>query len=217
MATFGDLHRDAIAGTIGTRLIFKGHLNALFPQGAFKRYLDRRDILLKDAGSFFDAETARLKAHAKALADDSGRPFVYLNAAHTHATGTSKESPDCRGCRGDPGPGLRVLDPGAVPVVHRGRQPGNQTAGGGAPSAPMPAFLLVPDRSGLRLDACPSPKLGAVLDPGLRQWPGMAGAPTGSPRHRLFDERQQDHLGSRCRGGPPALRQPHPHRMAHLP
>jgi hypothetical protein len=48
MATFGDLHRDAIAGTIGTfdRLIFKGHLNALFPQGAFKRYLDRRDILL---------------------------------------------------------------------------------------------------------------------------------------------------------------------------
>ena len=99
MATFGDLHRDAIAGTIGTfdRLIFKGHLNALFPQGAFKRYLDRRGTLLKDAGAFFEAETARLKAHAKALADDSGRPFVYLNAAHTHATGTSKESPDCRG------------------------------------------------------------------------------------------------------------------------
>jgi hypothetical protein len=97
MATFGDLHRDAIAGTIGTRLIFKGHLNALFPPGAFKRYLDRRDILVKDAGAFFEAETARLKAHAKALADDSGRPFVYLNAAHTHATGTSKESPDCRG------------------------------------------------------------------------------------------------------------------------
>src|SRR4051812_31132573 len=90
MATFGDLHRDAIAGTIGTRLIVKGHLNALFPPGAFKRYLDRRDILLKDAGSFFEAETARLKAHAKALAD--GRPFVYLNAAHTHATGSSKES-----------------------------------------------------------------------------------------------------------------------------
>jgi len=94
MATFGDLHRDAIAGTIGTfdRLIFKGHLNALFAQGAFKRYLDRRDILLKDAGAFFEAETARLKAHAKALADDHGRPFVYLNAAHTHATGSSKES-----------------------------------------------------------------------------------------------------------------------------
>ena len=46
MATFGDLHRDAIAGTIGTfdRLIFKGYLNALFPQGAFKRYLDRGTV-----------------------------------------------------------------------------------------------------------------------------------------------------------------------------
>ena len=94
MATFGDLQRDALGGTIATfdRLIFKGHLNTLFPQGAFKRYLDRRGILLKDAGAFFEAETARLKAHAKALADDSGRPFVYLNAAHTHATGSSKES-----------------------------------------------------------------------------------------------------------------------------
>src|SRR4051794_20475012 len=94
MATFGDLHRDAIAGTMGpsARLIFKAHPTALFPRGALKRSLDRRDILLKDAGSFFEAETARLKAHAKVLADDSGRPFVYLNAAHTHATGTSKDS-----------------------------------------------------------------------------------------------------------------------------
>src|SRR5690349_13866204 len=92
MARFLDLHQDAIGGTIETfdRLIFKGHLNALFPQGAFKRYLDRRGILLKDAGSFFEAETARLKAHAKA--HDHGRPFVYLNAAQTHATGSSKES-----------------------------------------------------------------------------------------------------------------------------
>src|SRR5919112_1555841 len=96
MAIFLDLQRDAIAGTIGTfdRLIFKGHLNALFPRGAFKRYLDRRDILLKDAGAFFEAETARLKTHAKALADDSGRPFVYLNAAHTHAVGTSYSKSD---------------------------------------------------------------------------------------------------------------------------
>jgi hypothetical protein len=65
-----------------------------FPRERSSATWDRRDILLKDAGAFFEAETARLKAHAKALADDSSRPFVYLNAAHTHATGTSKESPD---------------------------------------------------------------------------------------------------------------------------
>ena len=102
MATFGDLHRDAIAGTIGTfdRLIFKGHLNALFPQGAFKRYLDRRDILLKDAGAFFEAETARLKAHAKALADRQ-QPAVRLPERrpyprHGHLQGVSG-APDRRG------------------------------------------------------------------------------------------------------------------------
>jgi hypothetical protein len=149
MATFGDLHRDAIAGTIGTfdRLIFKGHLNALFPQGAFKRYLDRRDILLKDAGAFFEAETARLKAHAKALADDSSRPFVYLNAAHTHATGSSKESL-ARRIAEDDGvtQGLVCAFSTLEPCrSHGGRQPGNQAAGGGAPPTPMPAFLLVPD------------------------------------------------------------------------
>src|SRR4051812_48081004 len=140
MAIFLDLHRDAIAGTIGTfdRLIFKGHLNALFPRGAFKRYLDRRDILLKDAGAFFEAETARLKAHAKALADDSSRPFVYLNAAHTHATGTSKESLARRIAEDDgvtQGCAFSTLEP-----VHGGRQPGNQAAGGGASPAPMPTF-----------------------------------------------------------------------------
>ena len=102
MAIFLDLHRDAIGGTIATfdRLIFKGHLNALFPQGAFKRYLDRRDILLKDAGAFFEAETARLKAHAKALADDSGRPFVLPerrpDPRHGHLQGVSG-APNCRG------------------------------------------------------------------------------------------------------------------------
>src|SRR3954465_9166454 len=77
----------------------------------------------------------------------------------------------------------------------------------------MPAFLLVPDRSRVRLDACPSAKLGAVFDPGLRQWPGMAGAPTRSPWHCLFEKRKKDHMGSRWRGGPPALRQLHPHRL----
>ena len=81
------------------RAAFPSSLRFNLPQIVRQQYpmLLRPHILLKDAGAFFEAETARLKAHAKALADDSGRPFVYLNAAHTHATGSSKESPDCRG------------------------------------------------------------------------------------------------------------------------
>src|SRR5690348_14045251 len=65
MKSFIDLHGDAIAGVINTfdRMIFKGHFNSFFPEGAFGRYLSRRGILLKDAGGFFEAETQRIRDH----------------------------------------------------------------------------------------------------------------------------------------------------------
>jgi hypothetical protein len=52
MNGFVDLHGESITGVIETfdRVIFKGHLNGFFPDGAFGRYLSRRGILLKDAG-----------------------------------------------------------------------------------------------------------------------------------------------------------------------
>src|SRR3954447_23927243 len=61
MNGFVDLHGESITGVINTfdRVIFKGHLNGFFPDGAFGRYLSRRGILLKDAGRFFEAETQR--------------------------------------------------------------------------------------------------------------------------------------------------------------
>ena len=93
MKNFVDLHGKSIHGVIGTfdRLIFKGHLDAFFPKGAFKRYLGRRGVLLKDAGGFFETETRRLRDHVEALAKASGRPVEYLAQTHTHAWGSSKE------------------------------------------------------------------------------------------------------------------------------
>ena len=93
MKSFVDLHAESIAGVIGMfdRLIFKGHLNGFYPEGAFGRYLSRCGILLKDAGSFFEAQTARLRDHVTALAATAGRPLAYLAQAHTHASGSSKE------------------------------------------------------------------------------------------------------------------------------
>ncbi len=93
MDDFIECHRDAIAGTISTfdRLIFKGHLTGLFPDGAFKRYLFQRGVLLKDAAPFFVSESKRVKEHVAALAERLGRPFTYLAGAHTHARGRSKE------------------------------------------------------------------------------------------------------------------------------
>jgi hypothetical protein len=74
MDIFLDLHREAIQGVVEgfDRLIFKGHLTSLFPQGAFGRYLSKRGILLKEAKPFFEAETNRIVMHAKDAAEREG-------------------------------------------------------------------------------------------------------------------------------------------------
>ncbi|HRF13366.1 MAG TPA: hypothetical protein PLR37_14815, partial [Candidatus Accumulibacter phosphatis] len=66
--------------------------SAMFPDGAFGRYLYKRGVLLKDAGKFFEGETEALIQHAKATAEQAGRPYRYLDSAHTHASGQSKEA-----------------------------------------------------------------------------------------------------------------------------
>src|SRR3954465_11568854 len=92
MNTFLDVHGSSISGVINTfdRVIFKGHLNGFFPDGAFGRYLSRRGILLKDAGRFF--ETQRIRDHVVSLAAAAGRPVEYLAGSSTHRSGTSKEA-----------------------------------------------------------------------------------------------------------------------------
>ena len=92
MNGLGDLHGESITGVINTfdRVIFKGHLNGFFPDGAFGRYLPRRGILLKDAGRFF--ETQRIRDHVVSLAATAERPIEYLAHASTHRSGTSKEA-----------------------------------------------------------------------------------------------------------------------------
>src|SRR3954465_343718 len=94
MNSFLELHRLSISGTINTfdRVIFKGHLNGFFPDGAFGRYLSRRGILLKDAGGFFEAETQRIRDHVVSLTAAAGRPVEYLAGSSTHRSGTSKEA-----------------------------------------------------------------------------------------------------------------------------
>lgn len=93
MKTFLKVHAADIAGKVETfdRLIFKGHLTAFFPAGAFTRFLHSQNVLLKDFGKFVEEVTEQLKDHAKALAAQAQRPFQYLAAPHTQRTGQSKE------------------------------------------------------------------------------------------------------------------------------
>jgi len=93
MDIFHEKHGNAILGIVEAfdRLIFKGYLNSMFPRGAFGRYLSRRGILLKNAKKFFETETKRIIVHAKDTAEQAGRPYIYLESAHTHASDESKE------------------------------------------------------------------------------------------------------------------------------
>ncbi len=94
MDIFLEKHQESILGVMEgfDRIIFKGYLTSMFPDGAFGRYLYKRGVLLKDAGKFFESETEVLVHHAKRTAEQVGRPYRYLESAHTHASGQSKEA-----------------------------------------------------------------------------------------------------------------------------
>ncbi len=93
MNTFMSIHQDAILGTLSTfdRVIFKGYLTGLFPSGAFSRYLSKQGVLLKDFSSYVTEATQALKAHLQHLADEAGRPLLYLASPPKRAKGETKE------------------------------------------------------------------------------------------------------------------------------
>ena len=93
MDTFLSIHQDAILGTLTMfdRVILKGHLTGLFPDGAFARFLWKQGVLLKDFKPYVEAATKSLKEHAEQVAREAGRRFTYLQSATTKRSGPSKE------------------------------------------------------------------------------------------------------------------------------
>lgn len=73
-------------------MIFKGHLTMFYPNGAFARFLNRQNILLKDFKPYVETVSQKIKQHGEQLAIESGRPFRYLQSAMTAKNGQSKES-----------------------------------------------------------------------------------------------------------------------------
>jgi hypothetical protein len=93
MDTFLSIHQNDVIGTLSMfdRMIFKGYLTHFFPKGAFGRFLSSQGVLLKEFGQYVERATQALKEHAQRLAEDAGRPFIYLASATTRASGQSKE------------------------------------------------------------------------------------------------------------------------------
>ena len=92
MTSFESTHADHIIGSLTTfdRMIFKGHLTGLFPEGAFGRFLSTQGVLLKGYAGYVKGVSEALKAHAKAMAAEAGRPYLYSAHAMTKRSGRSK-------------------------------------------------------------------------------------------------------------------------------
>lgn len=80
--SFESMHQESIDGKLTTvdRMIFNGYLNFLFPTGYFEYFLSRQDVSLKDFGCYVQKATDALKRNARQIADQLGRPYIYLHS-----------------------------------------------------------------------------------------------------------------------------------------
>jgi hypothetical protein len=77
---FVEAHGDAVTGTLSMvdRLIFKGHFMSFYPRGSFAAFLARQGIQMKAFGKYVRRATEQIKGNAKMIADEAGRPYVYM-------------------------------------------------------------------------------------------------------------------------------------------
>jgi hypothetical protein len=80
MKLFLDKHAEKICATLSCfdRVLFKGYLPLSYAHG-MQNFLDRRGILYKNFKPFVLSQAQRLRAHAEATAQNTSRPFMYLN------------------------------------------------------------------------------------------------------------------------------------------
>lgn len=93
MTLFETEHQDKINCTLTCfdRMIFQGRFTGLYGDG-FVNLMNKLGIPLLHFGKFVSSETAKLKAHAEAIAREAKRPYVYLGHSKTRRTGESKEA-----------------------------------------------------------------------------------------------------------------------------
>ncbi len=93
MEQFVTIHQEAIVGTLTMfdRVIFKGHLSRFYIGDTFRIFLAMQGVLLKDFGAYVAKTTEELKTAVKGIAEEAGRPYIYLDSAVTKAKGQSKE------------------------------------------------------------------------------------------------------------------------------
>jgi len=82
MERFVTRYHDRIAGILTgfDRMRFRGTLRGISYVQGLQQWLYQRDVLLKDFGRFAEQLSAEITAHAKRMADVTGRPFEYVSS-----------------------------------------------------------------------------------------------------------------------------------------
>jgi len=80
MNRFIDKHTRKITGTIACfdRILFKGYLPISWAE-SMENFMAHKGLLLKDFKGFVTKHSERIKQHAKAMAEKSGRPYIHIN------------------------------------------------------------------------------------------------------------------------------------------
>jgi len=80
MERFVTRYQDRIAGILTgfDRMRFRGTLRSISYLSGLQQWLNAQGVLLKDFGPFAEQLSTSLVAHARAVAQETGRPFEYL-------------------------------------------------------------------------------------------------------------------------------------------
>ena len=93
MGAFEDLHADRVTGSLAMfdRMIFKGHLNALYKQDGARCFLWTQGVALKDFTAYAKATTERIATNARRLVTDAGRPVISFDHVKTRNRAQHKD------------------------------------------------------------------------------------------------------------------------------
>jgi hypothetical protein len=85
MGAFEDLHHKRITGSLAMfdRMIFKGHLSALYKQDGARCFLWSQGVPLTDFTDYAKGTTERIANNARKLVTDAGRPVISFDHVKT--------------------------------------------------------------------------------------------------------------------------------------
>jgi hypothetical protein len=85
--------KDKINGVLSgfDRMIMKGHILQFFSESGKRYFLSQGKVLLKDFVEYAEKITKSVKAQAEKLAEETGRPLIYLNSSKTSKEGTAQD------------------------------------------------------------------------------------------------------------------------------